>query len=144
MQPQSHGQHSVTPYLVMKDCHNAVAFYTTVFGAKELFRTTSPEGSIDHVEVEIGDSLIMLAEAHPGSSAMSPFALGGTTVTIVLYVPDVDQVFDRAIATGAKVDDPVKDKPYGDRSGTIIDPFGHRWTIATRIAEISPQGMSGL
>ena len=144
MQPHSCAQHSITPYLVMNDCQEAVAFYKTAFGAKELFRTTSPQGSIDHAEMEIGDSLIMVAEAHPGSSAKSPFALGGTTVTIVVYVPDADQVFDRAIATGAKVDDLVKDKPYGERSGTIIDPFGHRWTIATRIAEISPQGMSGL
>jgi PhnB protein len=119
----------------MKDCQEAVEFYKTAFGAKELFRTTSPEGSIDHAEMEIGDSLIMVAEAHPGSSAMSPFALDGTTVTMVLYVPDADQVFDQAVAAGAKVDDPVKDKPYGDRSGTIIDPCGHRWTIATRIAE---------
>jgi PhnB protein len=128
----------------MKGCHEAVEFYKSAFGAKELFRTISPEGNIDHAEMEIGDSLIMVAEAHPGSSAKSPFALGGTTVTMVLYVPDADHVFDRAIATGATVDDPVKDKPYGDRSGTIIDPFGHRWTIATRIADVSPQGMSGL
>ena len=144
MQPQPRGQHSITPYLVMVHCAEAIEFYKTVLGAKELFRTASLEGNIDHAELEIGDSRIMVAEAHPGSSVQSPAVLGGTTVTLVVYVTDVDHAFDRAIAAGAKVDDPVKEKPYGDRSGTILDPFGHRWTIATHMKDVSPQEMERL
>jgi PhnB protein len=144
MQSQPGGLHSITPYLVMEHCAEAIAFYQTVFGAKELFRTASPAGTIDHAELELGDSRVMVAEAHPGSSVQSPTVLGGTTVTLTMYVSDVDQVFDRAIGAGAKADDPVKEKPYGDRSGTIIDPFGHRWTIATHMREVAPQDLERL
>jgi PhnB protein len=133
---------TVTPYLVMERCADAIEFYRTVFGATEVFRTTLPDGPIGHAELVIGDSLIMVADAHPGSLVRSPSALGGTTVTLMLYVEDADEVFARAIAVGAHVDDPVKDKPYGDRSGSLIDPFGHRWTIATRVEDIAPDGMT--
>src|SRR5215471_16432650 len=142
MTHQPPGYHCITPYLVMNKCSEAIEFYKNVFGAKELFRTASPEqGKIDHVELEIGDSRMMLADAHAGSTVMSPQQLGGTTVSFVVYVPDVDTVFHAALAAGALEDDPVKDKPYGDRSGTIIDPFGHRWTITTHMRDVSPKEM---
>ena len=137
--------HSITPYFVMNNCSEAIEFYKSVFGAKELFRTVSSEkGQIDHAELEIGDSRIMVADAHPGSNVMSPQKLGGTTVSFVMFVTDVDKVFNAAIAAGAIEDDPVKDKPYGDRSGTIIDPFGHRWTITTHMKDVSPKEMERL
>jgi PhnB protein len=145
MMHQPPGYHSITPYLVMNNCSEAIEFYKSVFGAKELFRTASPEqGQIDHAELEIGDSRIMVADAHPGSSVMSPKKLGGTTVSFVVYVTDVDKVFNAALAAGALEDDPVKDKPYGDRSGTIIDPFGHRWTITTHMRDVPPKEMERL
>jgi PhnB protein len=139
---QQAGYHTVTPYLVMDRCAEAIEFYKTVFGATEVFRTTSPDGEIGHAELEIGDSRIMVAEAHPGSLVRSPSALGGTSVTLMLYVPDADEVFARAIRAGARQDDPVQDKPYGDRSGSLIDPFGHRWTIATHVTDVSHDGMT--
>ena len=141
---QPPGQHSITPYLVMTQCAEAIEFYKAVFGARELFRTRSPEGTIDHVELEIGDSRVMVVDAHPGSSVQSPSVLGGTTITLTIYVEDADHVFDQAIAAGATADDPVKDKPFGDRSGTIIDPVGHRWTIATHRRDVSPKEMEML
>jgi PhnB protein len=145
MKHQPPEYHSITPYLVMTNCSEAIEFYTSVLGAKELFRTPSPEpGQIDHAELEIGDSRMMVADAHPGSTVMSPQTLGGTTVSFVVYVPDVDSVFQAALVAGAVEDDPVKDKPYGDRSGTIIDPFGHRWTIATHLKDVSPQEVERL
>lgn len=140
MKQQQPGYHNITPYLVMNKCAEAIEFYKQVFGAKELFRTASPEaGKIDHAELEIDDSRIMVADAHPNSSVKSPSVLGGTTISLVIYVKDVDHVFKKALAAGAREDDPVKDKPYGDRSGTIIDPFGHRWTITTHRKDVSPQ-----
>jgi PhnB protein len=99
---------------------------------------------IDHAELEIGDSRVMVADAHPGSSVQSPAVLGGTTITLTIYVEDADHVFDQAIAAGATADDPVKDKPFGDRSGTIIDPVGHRWTIATHRRDVAPTEMETL
>lgn len=145
MKQQQPGYHNITPYLVMNNCSEAIEFYKKVFGAKELFRTASPEeGKIDHAELEIDASRIMIADAHPNSSVKSPSVLGGTTVSLVIYVKDVDQVFKKAIAEGAREDDPVKDKPYGDRSGTIIDPFGHRWTITTHMKDVSPKEMERL
>lgn len=145
MTHQPPGYHSITPYLVMNKCSEAIELYKRVFGAKELFRTVSSEkGQIDHAELEIGDSRIMVADAHPGSKVMSPQKLGGTTVSFVVYVTDVDKVFNAAIAAGAIEDDPVKDKPYGDRSGTIIDPFGHRWTITAHMKDVSPKEMERL
>ena len=129
----------------MNNCSAAIEFYKRVFGAKELFRTPSPEeGKIDHAELEIGDSRIMVADAHPHSSVKSPSVLGGTTISLVIYVKDVDHVFEQAIAAGARVDDPVKDKPYGDRSGNIIDPFGHRWMITTHIKDVSSKELERL
>jgi PhnB protein len=142
MGQQQAGYHTITPYLVMERCADAIEFYKTVFGATEVFRTTLPGGAIGHAELEIGDSRVMIADAHSGSPVRSPSALGGTSVTLMLYVPDADEVFQRAIAAGAREDDPVQDKPYGDRSGSLIDPFGHRWTIATHVTDVSHDGMT--
>ncbi len=138
------GYHTITPYLVMDKCSEAIEFYKKVFGAKEIFRTATPNGQVGHAELQIGDSRIMLADAHSASLVKSPSFVGGTTVSFVIYVEEADKVFDQAIAAGAREDDPVKDKPYGDRSGSILDPFGHRWTIATHIRDVSPEGVENL
>jgi PhnB protein len=144
MSYQPPGQRTIIPYLVMTQCAEAIEFYKAVLGAKELFRTESPQGKVDHAELEIGDSRVMVADAHPGSSVQSPAALGGTTITLTIYVDDADRVFAQALAAGATADDPVKDKPFGNRSGTIIDPVGHRWTIATHQRDVAPREMETL
>jgi PhnB protein len=135
----------LVPYLVLEHCAAAIAFYHRVFGATELFRTPATEaGKIDHAELAVGTARLMVADAHPGSSVQSPTVLGGTTVSLVVYVPDVDRVFAEALAAGARVDDGVRDTPYGDRSGTIIDPFGHRWTITTHLHDVPPKELERL
>jgi PhnB protein len=139
MPEHARAQSSIVPYLVMTQCADAIEFYKSVFGARELFRTASPDGKVDHAELDIGGARVMLADAHAGASVQSPAALGGTTITLTLYVDDADRVVDQAVAAGAHIDDPVKEKPYGDRSGTIIDPVGHRWTIATHRREVAPR-----
>jgi len=127
----------------MNHCSEAIEFYKQVFGAKELFRTASSNGKISHAELKIGDSRIMVADEHPDSQVRSPSVLGGTSVSLMIYVKDADQVFAQAIEAGAIEDDPVKAKPYGDRSGSLIDPFGHRWTIATHFEDVLPKQIKG-
>jgi PhnB protein len=142
---QPEGYTSVAPYLVMRGCLQAIEFNKTVFDARELFRTASADKRvIDHAELAIGDAMIMVADAHTDSSARSLAELGGTAVSLVVYVPDADATFGRAIANGARVDDPVKDKPYGDRSGTFIDPFGHRWTVATHVRDLAAAELASI
>jgi len=139
--PIPQGYHSVTPYLIIDGAANAIEFYKKAFGASELFRFPAPGGRIGHAEIKIGDSPIMLADQHPEIGYKSPQALGGSPVSIMLYVEDVDSVFNRAIASGARVKDAVQDKFYGDRSGTLIDPFGHTWHIATHKEDVSMEEM---
>jgi PhnB protein len=141
MPEQSRGQSTIIPYLVMTQCADAIEFYKSAFGARELFRTASPDGKIDHAELDIDGARVMVADAHAGSSVQSPAVLGGTTITLTLYVDDADRVFDQAVAAGAHIDNPVKEKPYGDRSGTIIDPVGHRWTVATHRRNVTTQDL---
>ena len=138
-QPIPEGYKSLTPYITVQGAKKAIGFYKEAFGAKEIGRITMPDGSIGHCELEIGDSRIMLAEENKQWGNISPQTLGGTTVYLSLYVPDVDAVFDKAIKAGAKVlgDMVPKDQFHGDRSGSLTDPFGHRWTIMTRIEDIS-------
>ena len=120
---------------------NAIAFYKQAFGATELFRLAEPSGRVGHAEIKIGNSIIMLADEFPEMGVRGPQSLGGSPVSILLYVEDVDGRFGQAIAAGAKTLRPVKDQFYGDRSGTLEDPFGHVWTIATHQVDMTPQEM---
>jgi len=135
------GYHTATPYLIVDGGARALEFYIKAFGATELFRMPAPGGKIGHAEMQIGDSRIMLADEFPDRQALSPKKLGGTPVGIMLYVPDCDTVFNRAIAAGAKALSPVTDQFYGDRNGTLEDPFGHKWTISTHKEDLSPEEM---
>lgn len=137
------GYHSVTPYLVIKGAAQAIDYYKKVFGANELVRMAGPDGKIGHAELEIGDSRIMLADENPsmGQGYSSAATIGATPVSLYLYVPDVDRIFEKAVAEGAKVLRPVQDQFYGDRSGFFQDPFGHLWGVATHVEDVSPQEM---
>ena len=135
------GYHSVTPHLIVNGAADAIEYYKKAFGAVELFRFPAPDGKIGHAELKIGDSPIMLADEHPEMGYKSPQSWGGTPVSLMIYVEDVDSVFNRAIAAGAKEQQAVKDQFYGDRSGTLTDPFGHVWTIATHKEDVSMDEM---
>jgi PhnB protein len=141
VKPIPEGYHSATPYLIVKDAARAIEFYKRAFGATELLRMAAPGGKIGHAEIKIGDSPIMLADEVPDMGALSPESLGGTPVSILLYVEDVDAVFNQAIAAGAKIQRPVKDQFYGDRTGGVTDPFGHVWYVATHKEDVSPEEM---
>jgi PhnB protein len=141
VKPVPEGYHSVTPYLFIKGAANAIDFYKKVFGAKERMRMPGPNNQIMHAELQIGDSAIMLADENPQIGARSPETLGGPTSSMHVYVANVDAVAQIAVESGAKLVRPVNDQFYGDRSGTIIDPFGHMWSIATHIEDVSPQEM---
>jgi PhnB protein len=135
------GYHSVTPYLIISGAGEAIDYYKKAFGATELLRMPAPGGKIGHAEIKIGDSPIMLADEFPEMGYKSPKTLGGSPVSLMIYVADVDTVFDQAIATGGKVQRPVKDQFYGDRSGTLEDPFGHVWHVATHKEDVSAEEM---
>jgi PhnB protein len=130
------GYHSATPYLIVKGAADAIAFYRRAFGAVELFRMPNPEGKVAHAEIRIGDSVIMLADEHHEGGYRSPRSLGGSPVSIMLYLEDVDAVFARALEAGARAQREVADQFYGDRSGTLEDPFGHVWTVATHVEDV--------
>jgi PhnB protein len=138
VKPIPEGYHSVTPYLIISGAAKAIDFYVKALGATEVMRLDHG-GKIGHAEVKIGDSHIMLADEFPEMGARSPQSLGGTPVGICLYVPNVDALFQQAVDAGAKVERPVQDQFYGDRSGTIIDPFGHKWTIATHKEDLTSE-----
>jgi PhnB protein len=131
----------VTPYLCCKNAAGAIEFYKSVFAATELMRIAQPDGKVGHAEIKIGESIIMLADEFPEMNFRSPQSLGGSPVSILLYVENVDAVVERAVAAGSKLQRPVKDEFYGDRSGQLIDPFGHVWMIATHIEDVSPEEM---
>ena len=139
VKPIPDGYHTVTPYLIIKGAAGAIEFYKKAFGATELFRMTQPDGRVGHAEIKIGNSPIMLADEFPEMGARSPQSLGGSPVSILLYVEDVDALAGQAIAAGAKVTRPVKDQFYGDRSGSFEDPFGHHWHIATHKEDVSAE-----
>ena len=141
VKPIPEGYHSLTPYLIIDGTANAIEFYKKAFGAIELFRFPAPGGRIGHAEIKIGDSPVMLADQHPEMGYKGPQALGGSPISIMLYVEDVDSVFKRAVASGARVREAVQDKFYGNRSGTLIDPFGHTWHIATHKEDVSMEEM---
>ena len=140
--PVPEGYHAVTPYLIARDASAAIEFYKKAFGAEEVYRLAMPDGRVGHAELRIGGSVVMLADEFPEMGAKSPAALGGTPVSLLLYVADSDAVAAGAVAAGAKVKRPVVDQSYGDRSGTFEDPFGHVWTIATRKENLTPEEIS--
>lgn len=135
------GYSSVTPYLHIAGAARAIEFYKKAFGAEELLRMEQPDGKLGHAEIRIGDSTVMLADESEEWGNASPSTLGGTSISMMIYVPNVDEVFRRAIEEGAAERSPVSNQFYGDRSGTLQDPFGHRWTIATHVEDIEPEEM---
>ena len=141
VKPIPEGYHSVTPYLIVDDANAALEFYVKGLGAQELMRMSDPDGRIGHAEMKIGNSFVMLADANPGMGFKSPKAYGGSPISLMLYVENVDNIVKQAIAAGAKIERPVEDQFYGDRRGTILDPFGHSWTIATHIEDVSFEEM---
>ena len=141
VQPIPKGYHSVTAYLSIRDAAQALEYYKKAFGAKEVLRMQGPDGKVGHAEIKIGDSHVMMADEFPNMGFLGPLARGGTTVQLMIYVKDVDATVDRAVAAGGKLKRPVQDQFYGDRSGTIEDPFGHVWTIATHVEDVPPAEM---
>ncbi len=141
VKPIPDGYHSVTPYLVVKGAAEAIDFYKKVFGAVEVMRMPQPDGRIGHAELRIGDSHVMLADEFPEMEVVGPGTLGNTSVGLLLYVDDVDKTVERAVALGATIKKPVADQFYGDRNGTIEDPFGHKWTVAVHVEDVSTEEM---
>lgn len=139
VKPIPDGYHSVTPYLAVKQAADAIEFYQRAFGAKERMRLSAPGGKVGHAELEIGDSVVMIADEHPEMDFRSPDHYGGTAVSLHLYVADVDASFRRATEAGAKPLRPLQDQFYGDRTGAIRDPFGHVWHLATHKEDLSPE-----
>ena len=139
--PIPDGYRTATPYLIIKGAADAIEFYKKAFGATELLRMADPHGRVGHAEIKIGDSVIMLADEHPSMGYRGPRSLGGSSVSILLYLPDVDEVFARAVKAGAKAQRAVANQFYGDRSGTLEDPFGHVWTVATHVEDVAPEEM---
>lgn len=137
--PEGYG--SITPYLIIKNAAKAVEFYKNTFGATEVFRMDDAQGRVGHAELQIGNSRIMLADEHPEMGYRSATSIGATPVSLHLYVEDCDGVVNRAVAAGAKLERPVEDRFYGDRNGTIHDPFGHVWTVATHVEDVSAEEM---
>ena len=140
--PIPDGFHSVTPHLIIKNAAKAIDFYTKAFGATEICRMPGPDGkSIMHAEIKIGNSIIMIAEENPEWQCKGPTMLGGTPVTIHLYVNDADKAFKTAVDAGAEATMPVDTMFWGDRYGKVTDPFGHSWSIATHVEDVSPEDM---
>ena len=141
VKPIPEGYPRVTPYLIVDGADDAIRFYSNVLGAKERMRMGGPEGKVGHAELEIGESVVMLADEHPEMGARGPRSIGGTPVMIHTYVEDVDRVFQAALEAGASALQAVEDKFYGDRAGTFEDPFGHQWSVATHVRDVPPEEM---
>jgi PhnB protein len=139
MKTPPEGYSTVTPYLFVKGASAAIEFYKRIFSATERMRMDGPDGKIMHAEIVIGTSVVMLADEFPEMNVLSPLTVGGSPVLFQLYVENVDEVFRRAVEAGAVVERPVQDQFYGDRSGTLRDPFGHRWTVATHVEDVPPE-----
>ena len=137
--PAGHG--TVTPSIIVKEAAKAIDWYKKALGAEEVSRFEGPDGRIMHAEIKIGDSHIMLADEAPEMDARSPKHYGGSPISLMLYVEDVDKLFAQAVAAGATATQPVTDKFYGDRSGTVKDPFGHSWHLSTHKEDVSPDEM---
>ncbi len=139
VKPIPEGYHVITPYLIIKGASDAIEFYKKAFGATEVMRMAQPDGRIGHAELQIGDSKFMLADEFPEMDVRSPRSIGGTAVMLHLYVEDVDTVVGRALSAGAKALRPIQDQFYGDRSGSVADPYGHVWHVATHKEDLSPE-----
>jgi len=139
VKPIPEGYHTIIPYLSIKGAADAIEFYKKAFGASESMRVAQPDGRIGHAELQLGDSRIMLADEFPDMDFRSPLSMGGSPVHIHLYVESVDTVVGRAVAAGAKVVRPVQDQFYGDRTGTVADPYGHVWHVATHTEDLSAE-----
>ncbi len=139
IKPIPDGFHTVTPYLTIKGAAEAIDFYKKAFGATERFRMNGPDGiNVGHAELVVGNSIVMLADEFPGCNK-SPASLNGTCVAFVVYVENADAAFDRAVRAGARVKLPMENKFYGERAGTVVDPFGHEWTFMTHVEDVSPE-----
>jgi PhnB protein len=141
VKPIPEGYHSVTPYLIVRGGAEAIEFYKKAFGATELFRFPTPDGKIGHAEIKIGDSPIMLADEFAEMGYKGPQSLGGSPVSIMIYVEDVDTIFNQAVTAGATIKEALQDKFYGDRMGTVTDPFGHVWHVSTHKEDVSVEEM---
>lgn len=141
VKPIPEGYHTITPYLVVKGAAQAIDFYKKAFGANEIYRFDGPGGKIMHAELQIGDSRFMLSDEHPEMGYTAPQSGGKAPIGLHIYVDDVDKLATQAQAAGIKVERPVADQFYGDRTGTFIDPFGHRWSIATHVEDVSEDEM---
>lgn len=142
VKPVPEGYPRLTPYLYVDGAAAAIDFYRAVFGAVERMRMAGPGGRIGHAELQIGDSVLMLADEHPEMDVLGPHRIGGSPLSIMVYLEDVDAAVERAVGLGAKVVRAVEDKFYGDRSGQIEDPYGHRWVLATHVEDVSPEEMA--
>ena len=141
VKPIPEGYHTIVPYLLVRNAAAAMDYYKKAFGAEEITRFAQPDGRIGHGDMKIGDSHFMLADEFPDMGYVGPETLGGTTFGMALYVDNVDEIFQRAIDNGGKVERAVADQFYGDRTGTLIDPFGHKWTISTHIEDLTDEEM---
>src|SRR5689334_21722221 len=139
VKPIPEGYHSITPYLIIRGAAKAIDFYKKAFGATEIMRMATPDGKVGHAELKIGDSIFMMGEEMQQMGYRAP--QGSTPVGLMVYVEDVDRVFKQAIAAGGRVEKDLQNQFYGDRSGTLYDPFGHMWTIATHVEDVSPEEM---
>jgi PhnB protein len=135
------GYHSVTPYLVVKGAAQAIEFYKRAFNAQEMFRMDGPNGSIGHAEIKIGNSIVMMADENPQMGAKAPATLGGSPVSLLVYVDDVDTFAAQAVKAGLKVVRPLENQFYGDRMGSYTDPYGHTWHLASHVEDVSPEEM---
>jgi PhnB protein len=142
VKPIPEGYHAVTPYLAVDDATEAIEYYKKAFGAKERGRMEAPDGKIAHAELEIGDSLVMLSDPFPQFATKPPKELGGTSASVFMYVEDVDATVKQAVDAGATVTTEVEDQFWGDRFGTITDPFGQVWSIATHVEDVPPEEMA--
>jgi PhnB protein len=142
VKPIPEGYNTVTPYLAVDDAAEAIEYYKKAFGAKERVRMDAPGGKIGHAELEIGDSLVMLSDPFPQATTRSPKELGGTTASVFMYCEDVDAVVKQAVDAGATITMEVADQFWGDRFGTVQDPFGHLWSIATHVEDVPPEEMA--
>jgi len=141
VKPIPDGYHSVTPYLILDNATSALEFYKKAFGAVEEVRMPAPGGRIGHAEIRIGDSVIMLADESPEMGARSARTLGGSPISLLVYVEDVDARVAQAVAAGAKLVRPVANQFYGDRTGGVDDPFGYHWYLATHVEDVPPEEM---
>jgi PhnB protein len=141
VKPIPEGYHNVTPYLYVRGAAAAIDFYKSVFGATEIVRMAGPNGRIMHAEMKIGDSIVMLGDENPQMGVLSPQTVGGFSTSLHVYVEHVDAVVQKMIDSGAKLVRPIKNQFYGDRSASLLDPFGHMWSVATHIEDVAPEEM---